>query len=64
MTVIEIKQNISTATGCDCNDIKCKNCVHWGFNKGYVMNSMCESRCTRLKHKTWALQFCKCFKKM
>lgn len=40
----------------------CYNCKYWGYNCGKVLNSRCESKCTkRKKDWTWASQYCRGF---
>jgi hypothetical protein len=58
-----IKAEISKAQGCGIDEIKCRNCKKWAYNKGGVMTAVGSSKCDRLKKKTDSYQFCRGFEK-
>lgn len=63
MTAQEIRNELANRYSYeDTRKICCYNCKYWGFNCGKVLNSRCESRCTkRKKDWTWASQYCRGF---
>ena len=63
MTTQEIRNELANRYGYeDARKVCCYNCKYWGFNCGKVLNSYCESRCTkRKKDWTWASQYCRGF---
>lgn len=61
--IIKIKEEIALRNDCEIDAIECKNCRYWGYNNGKEMNSTGDSRCSIRREKTFALQFCKKFKK-
>ena len=58
-----IKAEISKAQGCGIDEIKCRNCKKWAYNKGGVMTSTFSSKCSRYKRVTVGYQFCRGFEK-
>ena len=63
MTAQEIRNELANRYGYeDARKVCCYNCKYWGFNCGKVLNSYCESRCTkRKKDWTWSSQYCRGF---
>lgn len=59
-----IKKEISQQINCSIEEIKCKNCFYWGYNNGKEMNSTGDSRCSKRKEKTFALNFCRKFRRI
>ena len=58
----EIKKELAERYEVEERQVQCYNCRYWGFNCGKVLNSRCESRCTkRKKDWTWASQYCRGF---
>lgn len=66
MTADEIKAIVAEGQNCAIEEVCCRNCKYWGWNRGKVMNSMGECRCYHRKDraKTWSRQFCRGFEKM
>lgn len=57
-----IRENIAKEQGLECGkDVRCYHCKKWGYNRGCVMNSMGESRCSVSKGFTASYQWCKRF---
>lgn len=62
MTAFEIREEIANRYNFEIRDVCCYNCEYWGYNRGKVLNSQCESRCTKRKADwTWASQYCRGF---
>lgn len=63
MTAQEIRNELANRYSYkDTRKVCCYNCKYWGFNNGKVLNSLCESRCTkRKKDWTWSSQYCRGF---
>ncbi len=66
MTIQEMKIQAAENNNCPIEEVKCKNCKYWGYNNGFCMNSMGDSKCLhpKVKGKSFALNFCKGFKKL
>ena len=66
MTIEEIRIQAAERNLCLMEDVKCINCKYFGYNNGFYMNSMGDSKCLhpKVKGKTFALNFCKGFKKL
>ena len=53
MTAQEIRNELANRYSYeDARKVCCYNCKYWGFNCGKVLNSRCESRCTKRKKRT------------
>lgn len=61
---MEIKAEICLSQNCGIDEIKCRNCKNWAYNKGGVMTSTFSSKCSRHKRKTVGYQFCRGFDKI
>lgn len=62
MTAFEIREELANRYNLEIHDVCCYHCEYWGYNRGKVLNSQCESRCTkRKKNWTWASQYCRGF---
>ena len=56
------REDIAKNCGLECgNDVRCFHCKKWAYNRGGVMNSLGESKCSLRKHKTASYQWCKHF---
>ena len=49
MTAFEIREELANRYNLEIRNICCYQCKYWGFNCGKVLNSYCESRCTKRK---------------
>ena len=58
---MEIKAEICLAQNCGIDQVKCRNCKNWAYNKGGVITSVGSSKCSRQKRKTDSYQFCRGF---
>ena len=62
MTAFEIREELANRYNLEIRDVCCYHCEYWGYNRGKVLNSQCESRCTkRMKDWTWSSQYCRGF---
>lgn len=58
ITAEQIKKEIADKQcNGDCDKIKCRNCIHWGYNNGKAVNSMGESLCLARKKKVFLYNF-------
>lgn len=58
------KEQIAEMLKVDVKILSCYHCANWGWNRGKVMNSMCESRCACRKERTACNNYCKKFQEM
>lgn len=49
MTAFEIREELANRYNFKIRDVCCYHCRYWGYNCGKVLNSQCESRCTKRK---------------
>ena len=49
MTAFEIREELANRYKFEIRDVCCYHCKYWGFNCGKILNSQCESRCTKRK---------------
>lgn len=62
MTAFEIREELANRYNLEIRNVCCYHCEYWGYNRGKVLNSQCESRCTkRMKDWAWASQYCRGF---
>ena len=65
MTSNEIRKQIAEQFNLDPKYVRCYHCKKWGYNRGCVMNSMCESACALRRgmpdRRTASYQFCRGF---
>lgn len=58
----QMREEMAKVQGLECgNDVRCYHCKKWGYNRGCVMNSMGQSRCSVRKGFTDSFQWCKRF---
>lgn len=59
-----IRVTIAEEQGMRCaDDVRCRNCHHWGYNQGKLINNIGQSRCMLRKEKADSYQWCQRFKK-
>lgn len=51
MTAFEIRKELANRYNLEIHNVCCYHCKYWGFNCGKVLNSYCESRCTKRKKR-------------
>ena len=61
----QMREEIAKSQGLECGeDARCYHCKKWGYNRGKVMDSVGQSKCTRgdkITGKTASYQWCKHF---
>ena len=64
ITTTEIKAEICKTQNCGMDEIMCRHCKNWAYNKGGVMTSTFASKCSRNKQRTVGYQYCRGFEKI